>query len=169
MTAAHARKQVHADFENIGRAAALTTACACRDATRHNEMHAMTAAHARKQVHADFENIGRAAALSTVCLYGGAPLGPQEGVLRRGADVVVGTPGRVKDHLERGSLKLQELQCAARQCSSCSASSAWGSSCACHQQPQKGRCCQAGKGCRGALAAHALRGGSSATALLGVK
>ena len=65
-----------------------------------------------RQVHADFENIGRAAALSTVCLYGGSPYGPQEGTLRRGCDVVVGTPGRVKDHLERGTLKLQELQCA---------------------------------------------------------
>ena len=63
-------------------------------------------------MHADFENIGRAAALATVCLYGGSPYGPQEGVLRRGCDVVVGTPGRVKDHLERGTLKLQELQCA---------------------------------------------------------
>lgn len=67
----------------------------------------------REQVHADFENIGRAASLSTVCLYGGAPYPPQESVLRRGCDVVVGTPGRVKDHLERGSLKLQDLKCAA--------------------------------------------------------
>ena len=66
--------------------------------------------NALRQVHADFENIGRAASLSTVCLYGGSPYGPQEGVLRRGCDVVVGTPGRVKDHLERGTLKLQELQ-----------------------------------------------------------
>ncbi|CAL8464893.1 g4428 [Coccomyxa elongata] len=62
-----------------------------------------------KQVHADFENIGRAANLSTVCLYGGAPMSPQEQILRRGCDVVVGTPGRVKDHLERGNLKLQDL------------------------------------------------------------
>ena len=61
------------------------------------------------QVHADFEYIGKAANLSTVCLYGGSPYGPQENILRRGCDVVVGTPGRVKDHLERGSLKLQEL------------------------------------------------------------
>ena len=63
------------------------------------------------QVHADFENIGRAANLSTVCLYGGAPMSPQEQILRRGCDVVVGTPGRVKDHLERGNLKLQDLMC----------------------------------------------------------
>ncbi len=65
--------------------------------------------HVAVQVHADFEYIGKAASLSTVCLYGGSPYGPQENILRRGCDVVVGTPGRVKDHLERGSLKLQEL------------------------------------------------------------
>ena len=61
------------------------------------------------QVHADFEYIGKAANLATVCLYGGSPYGPQESILRRGCDVVVGTPGRVKDHLERGTLKLQDL------------------------------------------------------------
>ena len=63
------------------------------------------------QVHADFEHIGQAAALATACLYGGSPYQPQESALRRGLDVVVGTPGRVKDHLERGSLRLHKLQC----------------------------------------------------------
>jgi hypothetical protein len=46
------------------------------------------------QVHADFENIGKAAGLSTLCIYGGTQYGPQESMLRRGVDVVVGTPGR---------------------------------------------------------------------------
>ncbi|KAK9835314.1 hypothetical protein WJX81_001245 [Elliptochloris bilobata] len=63
-----------------------------------------------KQVHADFEHIGQAAALATACLYGGSPYQPQESALRRGLDVVVGTPGRVKDHLERGTLRLHKLQ-----------------------------------------------------------
>lgn len=31
----------------------------------------------------------------------------QESILRRGVDVVIGTPGRVKDHLERGTLDLR--------------------------------------------------------------
>lgn len=62
------------------------------------------------QVHADFEYIGQAAGLSTVCLYGGTPYPPQESLLRKGVDVVVGTPGRVKDHLERGTLKLNKLR-----------------------------------------------------------
>jgi ATP-dependent RNA helicase DDX21 len=45
-------------------------------------------------VHADFEYIGKGAALTTLCLYGGTQYGPQESMLRRGVDVVVGTPGR---------------------------------------------------------------------------
>eukprot|EP00898_Chlorokybus_atmophyticus_P002543 jgi/Chlat1/328/Chrsp1S00218 len=63
-----------------------------------------------KQVHADFEYIGQAFGLSTVCVYGGAPFSPQESALRRGVDVVVGTPGRIKDHLERGNLNLRTLK-----------------------------------------------------------
>jgi len=42
-------------------------------------------------------------------IYGGQSYGPQLGGLRRGAHVVVGTPGRVIDHLERGSLDLSSL------------------------------------------------------------
>jgi ATP-dependent RNA helicase DeaD len=42
-------------------------------------------------------------------IYGGQAYGPQLGGLRRGAHVVVGTPGRVIDHLNRGSLDLTGL------------------------------------------------------------
>jgi ATP-dependent RNA helicase DeaD len=42
-------------------------------------------------------------------IYGGQAYGPQLGGLRRGAHVVVGTPGRVIDHLNRGSLDLKSL------------------------------------------------------------
>ena len=65
-------------------------------------------------MHTDFEYIGAAFGLATQCLYGGSPYGPQEGALRRGLDVVVGTPGRIKDHLERGSLKLDQVMCASQ-------------------------------------------------------
>eukprot|EP01116_Phalansterium_solitarium_P006071 TRINITY_DN18387_c0_g1_i1.p1 TRINITY_DN18387_c0_g1~~TRINITY_DN18387_c0_g1_i1.p1 ORF type:complete len:706 (+),score=244.14 TRINITY_DN18387_c0_g1_i1:73-2190(+) len=47
--------------------------------------------------------------LRTTCIYGGAPYAPQESDLRRGLDVVVGTPGRIIDHIERGSLKLDSI------------------------------------------------------------
>ena len=43
-------------------------------------------------------------------LYGGQSYGPQLSALRRGAHVVVGTPGRVIDHLEKGSLDLTNLR-----------------------------------------------------------
>uniref|UniRef100_A0A0D6QTU2 RNA helicase n=1 Tax=Araucaria cunninghamii TaxID=56994 RepID=A0A0D6QTU2_ARACU len=63
-----------------------------------------------KQVHADFEVYGGAVGLSTCAVYGGAPYGPQEHALRRGVDVVVGTPGRIKDHIERSTLNLKSLK-----------------------------------------------------------
>jgi ATP-dependent RNA helicase DeaD len=44
-----------------------------------------------------------------VQLYGGAPYGPQLSSLRRGAQIVVGTPGRVADHLEKGTLDLTDV------------------------------------------------------------
>ena len=43
-------------------------------------------------------------------LCGGVPFGPQMAPLEHGAHVVVGTPGRLLDHLRRGSLKLNTLQ-----------------------------------------------------------
>ncbi len=44
-------------------------------------------------------------------IYGGQSYGPQLAALKRGVHVVVGTPGRVIDHLERGSLDLSQLTC----------------------------------------------------------
>jgi len=63
-----------------------------------------------KQVSTEFEAVGAALHLKAVCIYGGAAYGPQEGALRRGVDVVVGTPGRIIDHLDRQTLKLDNLQ-----------------------------------------------------------
>jgi ATP-dependent RNA helicase DeaD len=48
--------------------------------------------------------------LSLTCIYGGAPYGPQLRDLRGGATVVVGTPGRLLDHLDRGSLDLSGVE-----------------------------------------------------------
>ena len=44
-------------------------------------------------------------------IYGGQEYGPQLHALRRGVHVIVGTPGRVIDHMDRGTLKLDELSC----------------------------------------------------------
>ncbi len=43
-------------------------------------------------------------------VYGGQPYGLQLAALKRGVHVVVGTPGRVIDHLDRGTLDLSELK-----------------------------------------------------------
>ncbi len=51
-----------------------------------------------------------APSFETLTVYGGAPIGPQESKLRRGVDFVVGTPGRVMDLLNRGTLDLSRVQ-----------------------------------------------------------
>ena len=44
--------------------------------------------------------------IKVLTLCGGTPFGPQAGSLEHGAHLVVGTPGRVDDHLRKGTLKL---------------------------------------------------------------
>ncbi len=41
-----------------------------------------------------------------MAIYGGVGMGPQEEALREGVEIVVGTPGRVADHIRRGNLDL---------------------------------------------------------------
>ena len=43
-------------------------------------------------------------------IYGGQSYTPQLNALKRGAHVIVGTPGRVMDHLERGTLELEGMR-----------------------------------------------------------
>ena len=45
-----------------------------------------------------------------LAVYGGQPYGPQINSLKRGVDIVVGTPGRLNDLLERGVLHLNEIK-----------------------------------------------------------
>ncbi|MBP2368809.1 DEAD/DEAH box helicase [Pseudonocardia parietis] len=49
---------------------------------------------------------------SVATVYGGAPIGPQLGQLRRGVDVVVATPGRAIDLINRGALSLAAIEVA---------------------------------------------------------
>jgi ATP-dependent RNA helicase DeaD len=48
--------------------------------------------------------------IKVVSIYGGAPMQPQINALAEGAHIIVGTPGRVLDHLKRGTLSLAELR-----------------------------------------------------------
>jgi ATP-dependent RNA helicase RhlE len=48
--------------------------------------------------------------LSVVSVYGGVPLDPQQKKLRAGVDIVVATPGRLIDHLERQNVVFDDLE-----------------------------------------------------------
>jgi len=47
--------------------------------------------------------------IKIITLCGGMPLGPQIGSLEHGAHIVVGTPGRIEEHLRKNTLKLNDL------------------------------------------------------------
>lgn len=47
--------------------------------------------------------------IKVLTLCGGVPMGPQIGSLEHGAHIIVGTPGRILDHLDRGRLILDEV------------------------------------------------------------
>jgi ATP-independent RNA helicase DbpA len=48
--------------------------------------------------------------VKVVMLCGGKPFGPQKDSLKHGAHVVVGTPGRIEDHLKKGTLALDQIK-----------------------------------------------------------
>ncbi|HEX9888612.1 MAG TPA: DEAD/DEAH box helicase [Nitriliruptorales bacterium] len=58
------------------------------------------------QVTEDFERAARKMDVKIVSIYGGVPIEPQTDTLKAGVHVVVGTPGRLLDHVRRGNLKL---------------------------------------------------------------
>jgi ATP-dependent RNA helicase DeaD len=62
------------------------------------------------QVERDAETLGRSVGVRSVALYGGVGYGTQLDALHSGAQLVVGTPGRVLDHLLRRSLSLNTLK-----------------------------------------------------------
>jgi len=62
------------------------------------------------QVEESFIKYGRHSGLQAVAVYGGVPLEPQERALRAGVDVVVATPGRLLDHLERQNVVFDDLE-----------------------------------------------------------
>ncbi|KAK0148635.1 Nucleolar RNA helicase 2 [Merluccius polli] len=60
------------------------------------------------QVAKDFKDITKR--LSVTCFYGGSSYNPQIDAIRNGIDVLVGTPGRIKDHLQNQKLDLSKLK-----------------------------------------------------------
>lgn len=63
-----------------------------------------------KQVFGEIEKLGSAMEVLTVAVYGGVKYGPQLEGLQKGAHVVVGTPGRILDHVMRKSLRLDRVK-----------------------------------------------------------
>src|SRR5712691_6044779 len=64
------------------------------------------------QVAEEIEGLGKYKDLRVVAIYGGAGMGEQTDALKAGAEVIVGTPGRVYDHIRRGNLKLDQTRIA---------------------------------------------------------
>ncbi len=62
------------------------------------------------QVSKELNSLKGSKKLNIVSIYGGQPIGNQIRELKKGAHIVVGTPGRVIDHLERGTLKLDKIK-----------------------------------------------------------
>jgi ATP-dependent RNA helicase RhlE len=62
------------------------------------------------QVAESFEKYGKHSGLESVAVFGGVALGPQQTALRRGVDVVIATPGRLIDHLERQNVVFDDLE-----------------------------------------------------------
>src|SRR5580765_2141440 len=59
-----------------------------------------------QQVGGVLDELSRGSGIRTTLIYGGRAFGPQQDAIYAGAQVVVGTPGRVLDHLTRGTMRL---------------------------------------------------------------
>ncbi len=62
------------------------------------------------QVSAEVERLGKRKGIKVVAVYGGAPMQRQIDALAAGAQVIVGTPGRVLDHLRRGTIVAKHIR-----------------------------------------------------------
>jgi ATP-dependent RNA helicase DeaD len=62
------------------------------------------------QVREDITNIGRFKRIKAVAVYGKEPFTKQKDELKQKTHIVVGTPGRVKDHIERETLALDQIR-----------------------------------------------------------
>lgn len=62
-----------------------------------------------QQIEEECRQIGKGSGVMGALLIGGAAMGPQLRDLRNRPRIVIGTPGRIKDHTERGSLNLSRF------------------------------------------------------------
>ncbi|WP_294377639.1 DEAD/DEAH box helicase [uncultured Clostridium sp.] len=62
------------------------------------------------QVSDEFVNIGRFKRIKAVSIFGKQPISEQERMLKQKTHVVCGTPGRILDHIDRGSLNINKIK-----------------------------------------------------------
>jgi ATP-dependent RNA helicase RhlE len=62
------------------------------------------------QVEESFRKYSKHSDIDVIAVFGGVPLEPQEKALRAGVDVVVATPGRLLDHIERQNVSFDDLE-----------------------------------------------------------
>jgi len=62
------------------------------------------------QIDRTVQPIARSVGLFTTQIYGGVPQGRQVGALRKGVDIVIGTPGRIEDLQKQGKLDLSQVR-----------------------------------------------------------
>ncbi|WP_249292259.1 DEAD/DEAH box helicase [Metabacillus flavus] len=62
------------------------------------------------QVKEDITNIGRFKRIKATAVYGKSPFDRQKSELKQKSHMVVGTPGRVLDHIQKGTLQLDQLK-----------------------------------------------------------
>ncbi|UUE21099.1 DEAD/DEAH box helicase [Microbacterium sp. J1-1] len=64
------------------------------------------------QIDRTIQPIARSVGLYTTQIYGGVPQGRQVGALKKGVDIVIGTPGRIEDLINQGKLDLSDCRIA---------------------------------------------------------
>ena len=80
---------------------------------RHRPVRALVVTPTRElalQVEAAVRAYGKHTGLRSTAVYGGVGMGPQLNAFQRGVDIVTATPGRLLDHLGRGSLDLSHVE-----------------------------------------------------------
>jgi ATP-dependent RNA helicase DeaD len=63
-----------------------------------------------KQIHEEFDKLRGDHPFSSVVIYGGVKYEPQIRALKNGAQVIIGTPGRILDHIQQGRMILDDLK-----------------------------------------------------------
>nr|HPR10714.1 DEAD/DEAH box helicase [Candidatus Saccharibacteria bacterium] len=82
------------------------------NAMRFSDAYALIVAPTRElaqQIEQEAKKIGKNSGLYSALLIGGMPMGPQLGQLRAKPQIVIGTPGRIKDHIERQSFDVSKF------------------------------------------------------------